>query len=320
MSSSEDSLTPPASATLRRARPARLATLLGLSFAAVLIAALGIAAWVGYAAGLDQRDQQARATQSAELQHQFQLGIADLEAKRYSVAIDRFRYVLERDAQFPGAAERLLQAQAALDVPATALAPTAAPVVTARGENPAEILALAEQYAAVKDWSGVIAQIALLHTVDPQYEIVRSDALLFTALRERGIARINGEAMEAGIFDLDQAAAFSPLDETARSFRAWARLYLAGKSYWGVNWAVAADILGQLYILAPNFKDTTPLVYEARVNYAQQLALGGDACGAAEQYALALQVSEDATVAEALAAQQGLCAQATPTPEPSPTP
>jgi len=302
MSSSEDSLTPPASATLRRARPARLATLLGLSFAAVLIAALGIAAWVGYAAGLDQRDQQARATQSAELQHQFQLGIADLEAKRYSVAIDRFRYVLERDAQFPGAAERLLQAQAALDVPATALAPTAAPVVTARGENPAEILAL------------------LLHTVDPQYEIVRSDALLFTALRERGIARINGEAMEAGIFDLDQAAAFSPLDETARSFRAWARLYLAGKSYWGVNWAVAADILGQLYILAPNFKDTTPLVYEARVNYAQQLALGGDACGAAEQYALALQVSEDATVAEALAAQQGLCAQATPTPEPSPTP
>ena len=313
MSSSEESLTQSTGAHTRARRRPRLGTLLGLGFAGLLLVALGIAAWVGYATGLDLRDQQAQATQTAELQHQFELGLADLDAGRFTVAAERFRYVLERDPQYPGAAEKLLLAQAARP---TAL-PTPAPAVTARGENPAEVLALAEEYAAEENWTGVIAQIARLHAIDPKYEVVRADALLFNALRQRGIARITGEAMEAGIFDLDQAAAFSPLDEEAKSYRAWARLYLAGKSYWVVNWAEAADIFGQLYVLAPNFKDTTALAYESRVNYAEQLALGGEACGAAEQYALALQISNDPTVAEALAAQQAVCAAATPTPDPA---
>lgn len=316
MSSSEDSFTPSTGVHPHRRYPRRLVTILGLAFAGVLIAALGIAAWVGYAAGLDQRDRQAQATQSAELQHQFDLGLADLEAKRYRIAADRFGYILERDAQYPGAAEKLLQAQTALNVQPTALAATPAPAVTPRGQSPAEMLALAEEYAAKKNWHGVIAQITLLHAVDPKYEIVRSDALLFTALRQRGIARINDDEMEAGIFDLDQAAAFSPLDEEAKSYRAWARLYLAGKSYWEVNWAEAADIFGQLYLLAPNFRDTTALAYEARVNYAQQLSVAGEACGAVEQYTLALQIVADPPITEALVAQQAVCAQATPTATP----
>jgi tetratricopeptide (TPR) repeat protein len=274
---------------------------------------------MGYATGLDDRDQQIQATQSAELQHQYDLGVADLAANRYSVAAERFEYILNRDPQFPGAAEKLQQAQIALNARATNRAPTPAPAITARGESPAEMLALAEEYAQDQNWGGVIAQIALLHSVNPKYETVRSDALLFTALRNRGIARINGDAMEAGIADLDQATAFSPLDDEARSYRAWARLYLAGKSHYGVNWSTASEIFGQLIVLAPNFKDTTQLYYDSVLSYAKQLEVAGDPCAAATYYAIAQPWFNDAATTEALTASQTLCAQVTPTPEAVPT-
>jgi tetratricopeptide (TPR) repeat protein len=175
------------------------------------------------------------------------------------------------------------------------------------------------EHNAAGNWDGVIAQIRRLHAVDDQYRAAEADRLLATALRQRGVVRIQSDEMEAGIFDLDQALAFGPLDAEATNYRAWARLYLAAKSYWGVNWAEAASILQQLYVLAPNFKDTTRLLYQATLNYAQQLALDGEACAAAEEYAFALTLFSNPAVTEALTTAQANCAL-TPTPAPETLP
>lgn len=289
---------------------------LGLVFALALLATIALAAWAGYQSGLSARDTQARATQAADLQVQFTRGVEDLAAKRPQVAVTRFEYILERDPAFPGAAEKLAEAQAALQITP---APTVSPAPTAEltiSQDPAELLAAAQKLAAAQEWDGVIAEIALLRSVNAAYETLTVDGLLYTALRGRGVARIQNEGMETGIADLDHAAEFRPLDEEARSYRAWARLYLAAKSYYGLDWPRAVGILNDLYLLAPNFKDTATLLYEATLGYAAQLELAGDACGAALQYEDAQRLRTDPVVAERLTAAQTNCLL-TPTPAPT---
>jgi hypothetical protein len=125
--------------------------------------------------------------------------------------------------------------------------------------------------------------------------------------------------METGMYDLDQAEAIGPLDGEALNYRAWARLYLAARSYWGLDWRESMQILQQLYVLAPYFRDTSVRLYQATLNYADQLARTGDACSAATHYAEAQALSPDAQVADKLAAATAACAQ-TPTPSASGSP
>lgn len=291
----------------------RLLSMLGVVFAVVLVVVLGGAAWAGYQSGLATRAEQLRITQSMDLQAQFNLGVEDLEARQFSRAAARFEYILGLDPNYPGARERLAEAQAGLQVTPTAIPPTPEPVT---GEDPAAILAAAQEAADAGNWDAALSQITRLHAVDPDYEVAQAENLAFAALRGRGLARIQGDEMEAGIFDLDQANAFRPLDQDARNYRAWARLYLAAKSYWGLDWARTVEILQQLYVLAPNFKDTSRLLYQATLNWADILNASGDACGAAENYAAAQQFFVDPSVAERLAAAQTNCAL-TPTPDPA---
>jgi tetratricopeptide (TPR) repeat protein len=288
------------------ARPARVARslwLLGLSLACILLGVIGAAAYAGYQAGLSEHETQARATQAVELQLQYDLGVADLAAGRYELAAERFTYIVQRDPNYPGAAEKLAEARQAMQItPSVATSPPPTP-----SADPAEIFALAERYYAENNWDGVITQVALLHTLDPNYEALQADQLLFEALRHRGVERIQGDAMEAGISDLNQAEAYGPLDAEAANLRLWATYYLAAQSYWGVNWEQTVGILQELHLLAPNFRDTSSKLYQATLNYAAQLSAAGDACGAAAQYANAQALLADPGVAEAQATAQANC-------------
>lgn len=313
----------PKSAPRSKPAAARLLSQLGLVFAVVLLAALAGAGWAGYQAGLEARAGQAAATQAVELQTQFNLGAADLQAGHFEVAASRFEYILSIDPAYPGAHDKLLAAQAGLHITATAPPPTSRPQTTPAATpaaDPAQWLALAEQSAAASQWDAVLNQVTHLRVIDPAYEELRANQLIFTALRGRGLERIQGDQLEAGIFDLDQAAHYGTLDLDARNYRAWARLYLAGKSYYGLDWAKTVDIFQQLYVLAPNFKDTSPRLREATLKYAAQLSAAGDACGAATHYAAALALVNEPQLEPTLTAAQKACAAGvTPSPEPAPT-
>lgn len=296
----------------------RPASLIGLSFACILLTVVGSAAWGGYQAGLAQRASQLQATQTIELKLQYDLGIADLTAGRYTVAVERFQYILKIDPNYPGAVEKLAEAQSALQATPTPQR-SVTPAASATGLAAAKIFALAQQYYLSGAWNDVITQLVLLDAIDPTYESVKADGLLFVALRNRGLERIQNDEMEVGIFDLDQAEAFGPLDGEAANYRAWARLYLAAQSYWGVNWAQTVEILQQLYVLAPNFQDTSQKLYQATLKYAAQLAAAGDYCGAVEQYTAAQTLFTDQAVMEAQATAQAMCLiTPTPTPEAAP--
>ncbi len=293
-----------------RRAPARW--LAGLGLLALVALVLGLAAWQGYHAGQSQRAASAQATQSADLQMQFQLGLTNLAERNFALAAARFEYILKIDPHFPAAAEKLAEARQALNVTVTP-PPQATPTLPPTTGDPQALLALAEQAFAASHWDEVISYLASLSALDPEYEAVKVDSLLHDALRHRGVARIQGDEMELGITDLDQAEAFAPLDAEAADYRRWAKTYLAAQSYWGVNWEQTTLILRELYLVAPYFKDTAPKLYQATLKYAAQLAASGDQCGAAQQYAAAQALFVDPTAAVAQStAQAGCIPTATP--------
>jgi tetratricopeptide (TPR) repeat protein len=305
-------------------RPGRRLPLIGLGVAVLVLVVLSGAAYAGYQAGLSQRDSQARATQAADLERQYELGQGDIAAGRYQVAQARFEYILQLDPHFRDAGQKLADVRAAMAVTPI---PTVAPATARPSPEPSptqsheasDLFAQAQTQYAAGDWDGVIAALSRLHAVDPTYQAVKANGMLYVAYRNRGVAQIAGDDIEAGMFDLDKAQAIGPLDSQALNYRAWGRLYLAAQSFWGLNWQQAMEILQQLHLIAPYFHDTAALLYTATVNYADQLAHSGDYCGAAQHYAEAQALKPDPKVAEVLAAAQTNCLL-TPTTSASGTP
>ena len=299
--------------------PLRRRVLVGLGLAAALIVVVSGAAFGGYQAGQEQRETSFQATRTYELENQYALGLADLQAGNFELAVARFEYVLELDPNFRDAGAKLAEAQVGFGATPsprpTAAVATATLAVTAEPTESGEaasLLAQAQASATAEDWDGVLSALTQLHSIDPEYEAVRVDGLVFRALRNRGVARIMGDAMEAGIYDLDQAEAFGPLDSEALNVRAWARTYLAGRSYWGLDWKRTMDIFEELSLIAPYFRDTDRRLFEAVVNYADQLVAAGDFCGAAERYQRSLLLFTDDTVSARLVAAQEGCANPPP--------
>lgn len=285
----------------------------------LLLMVLGGAAFGGYRAGLDQLQAHWQATRTYEVEHQYALGVDDLRSGRFELAVARFEYVLQLDPGFRDAGQQLALAQAGLartPTPQAHYTPTPAATAAAATPRPASdneaaaIFAEAQQRFAASDWDGVIEALARLDSVDRDYQAVRADGMLYLALRNRGVARIQGDAIEAGIYDLDTAERFGPLDTEAYNLRNWARTYLAGLSYWGLDWPRTMDIFEELSLVAPYFRDTDKRLFTAVVTVGDQLAAAGDACAAAERYSRALLIRADDEVSTKLEAAQQACGTA----------
>src|SRR5690348_1055122 len=91
MNNLEDTSPAPARAEMPLGR--RLA-FIGLGVIFLLIVVLAGAAYAGYQVGLSDSQAHAQATQTAELQLQYDLGLEDLAAGRNEVAIERFEYIV----------------------------------------------------------------------------------------------------------------------------------------------------------------------------------------------------------------------------------
>lgn len=297
--------------------------LIAISLLAILLLMAAGAIWGGYRAGLDQRQRQAQATQTVELKKQYDLGLTDLAAGHSELARQRFEYILSIDPNYPGASQKLIEAQVDLQITPTDLpspSPSPAPAATAAtpspaaaGADPASILALAQRSSAAKNWDDAIEKLSQVRALDPNYQTAQVDLMMFTALRNRGVARIDGTDLEGGIFDLNQAEAFGKLDQDASSHRIWARYYLDAMSYWELNWPKTIQLLDDLHGFAPYFHDTPAKLREARLDYAAQLITANKYCDAAHQYQEAQTLAPTADVADKLAAAQAKCV---PTPGP----
>ncbi|MEK7311553.1 MAG: hypothetical protein AAB382_06260 [Chloroflexota bacterium] len=290
----------------------------------VLGGVLAVAAVGGYRAGIAEHDRAAATAQFAELTRQYQLGIEDMDAGRYTLAVERFEFILAIDPNFPGAADRLAEARASATPSPVAATLVPTPIVTADPQTAPKLFAEAQAAFEAKDWDTTIQKINALRLADPAYEPSAVRNMLYNSFRNRGIDSINAGKLELGLTDLDQASKIGALDTEAQQYQQWATIYMNGISYWGLNWPRTIETFQLLYTIAPYFRDTITRLHDAHLAYAKQLDTGGDPCSAVAEYAAALEMQFDQTVEDKRLAAETACALGTATPDgtltPFPTP
>lgn len=207
-----------------------------------------------------------------EIADQFILGLIDMENGQFENALVRFEYILELDPSHPGAVEQLTKAlialsqQDAVPTPKPAAAATSTPDTRNRDQLYQDALAL----LAAQDWDTLLATLDSLRQADSNYEAVAVDGMYYIAYRSRGADRILKERnLEGGIFDINRAEKFGPIDVDARSYRHWAELYITGASFWEINWAEAMNYFSQVANLAPSIMDSSGMTAKVRLATAQ---------------------------------------------------
>jgi tetratricopeptide (TPR) repeat protein len=283
--------------------------------ACVLAAALLLAGGGGLLAGQQERAIRATETTAADIDLQFQLGLADMEQERYALAAQRFQWVLDRSPDYPGAADWLGVAQRMLDTSDTPDSPDAVPTSSARtlDERFAEAKALFDE----SRWDIAITRLQEIQTIDPAYREIEVKEMLYTALSTLGLQYVRGERIEEGILLLDQAQKIRPLDDQTAGERYVASLYVAGRTYWELNWPIVIDNFEAIYEIAPNYRDVAARLWEAYIRYGDQLVLQGTPCDAEEQYRTARNIRDDGTLSEKISQAQEACLNPSPTPSPT---
>jgi tetratricopeptide (TPR) repeat protein len=288
--------------------------------------------YAGYRSALNDRLQKEAANLAMVALAQYQLGLEDLAAGRYETALDRFEYVIELDANFPGAAEKLTEAMLAMamvSTPTPRPTPTIAITPTPDLRSVEELFATAVQHMRSKEWDMAIQTLDRLREEDLSFRPLDVDGMYYIALRYRGVQKIIFEGnLERGMYDLSLAENFGPLDHEANGYRNWARLYVAGASFWEIDWERVLSHFSQIYRALPNLRDGSNMTAverfrRASIGYADQLVAAEDACAALEHYTNALSITEDAEVRAKMDAAFLICYPPEPTPEPvvnTPTP
>ena len=283
---------------------------IGLLAILVIVLGMGGMAYFGYQAGVQQSAAAAATAVADEVQLQYSLAVQDMEIGQPGVAVQRLEHIVQIHPDFPGATQMLEKAR------------EAAGGVGRRAARPIAILVPAEEQLSIEEiyhllagaykqgeWSESVRWAAALKAAAGQYRSINVDSMLFVSLRNRGIERIDSGVLELGLTDLEHAEQIMTLDDVALQRRRWASLYLAGLTFWDLNWQLAIDNLYILNQIAPNFLDTRSLLLEAYIAYGDALLQAQDSCLAGQQFAAALETEADAYTEQQLEAAEKSCAQ-----------
>ena len=318
----EETVSTPSTPKTRRKSRWVLWALTGLLVIALLAAA---GAYLGYREAIRLRLAKQDSSIALETTTQFQLGLADLAAKRYDTARDRFTYVIKLDPSFPGARDKLAEAMYQASITATptfAPTPTLTPTPDLRSAD--ELFNQAKQNLASKQWDQAIATLDSLRKANLKYHSIEVDGMYYVALRNSGADKILklGQLQE-GLYDLALAERFGPLDGDANGYRTWANLYLTGAAYWKVDWQKAVDYFSQIYPYYPGLRDPSGMTATERFRLASiglgdQLVASNKPCDAVKHYQAALDLSPDPQAQQKLTAAQNACS-GPPKPTAAPT-
>lgn len=287
--------------------------LLGL-LALLLIGAMS--AFGGYRSGIGLR-QNAESTQRVQvIQEQYNLGVQEMEQGEYFRARQRFEYVIQLDPNYPGVTDKLALVLLELNTTATPTlvpTPTLTPTPDLRGVQ--ELFDQGKQFIDSGDWTNGIDMLLKLRKLDPQYQAVAIDGMLYIALRNRGIDKIGKQAdLEGGMYDLAQAERFGPLDAESQGYLNWAKLYVTGASFWEIDWGQVVYYFAQVAPNLPQLRDGSGMSAQERyryalVEYGYVLANQKNWCDSQQALEMALSIAPDAKAQEAYPVVAARCAE-----------
>ena len=294
----------------RASRPAsafRLRTAFLWSLGLVLLLLLGISAGVYLGVRQGEHDRVQRLTEEAE--RHYQRGLARLDQGNYELAQAEFEYALKLDPSHPLAGEGIAEAEARRQV---------VPVPTESPEEPIthDLFRQAEAHYGAERWQDAAATLTSLRQLEPDYERERVEEMLFESRYRAGMALLDDDDFELGIFFLDRAVALRPLDEEATTQRRLAMRYLEALNYWAIDWEECIERFEEIRREAPDYKDAFGRLHQAHVRYAEAWAAQGEMCQAADQYSEALSLLRTGTIEAKQAEAAEACRAATPTPAP----
>jgi len=278
----------------------------------LLILAVGVL--LGISGGINDRVKLAETQAVPKIQSQLESARLDIDEGRYEVALSRLDWILDEMVEYLTKEQLdevgVLYSEALLNIsvsdnPILQQTPTSAdPTQTLtpdlRGEE--ELYTSAQALIAAESWDEAIQTLESLRQKSLYYKAVQVDGMFYVALRNRGVQKILAEgSLEPGIYDLTLAEQFAPLDSTAEGYRTWARLYLTGASYWGVDWAQVIYYFEQVYQALPNLRDGSNMTATDRyrlglINYGLDLASSREFCAAQDYFNLALAFGDDPEV------------------------
>ena len=282
-------------------------------FICVVAAALTIAGIGGIFAG--QRDRAATATANAIAQvgTQYAISQSDLQAGNFSLAAQRLKWVMTAQPDYPGAAEALAQAQAALNQ----TEPPEPTVASSSGESAEALFNEAQGFYNAQQWANAITRLHDVQSTDATYRPDEVKAMLYTSLVTLGLQYlrdVSGDRLEEGIGLINEAEKIHPLDDSTAGERNLARLYQTGRTYDSLNWQIAINNYEAIYTSAPGYRDVKARLLNAYIKFGDQLALLGGYCDAAGLYQHALAIKQTDDVNTKFQTATTACANPTPTP------
>lgn len=281
----------------------------------VFLTAIGVSAMGGYVAGQKQRNVEATQTTVMNIDVQYKLGVSDLDAGNYERAAQRLRWVLDHAPQYPGAADALAKAEQSQQSANGTAIPT---LIPSTSNKPDDLYAEAQTFYQQQDWANAISRLERIQGIDPTYHTIDIKEMLYKAYSTLGVVYIRDDRMEEGLYLLGQAEKIHPLDDQTGGERNLARLYLKGKTYWGLDWNIVIQNFVAIYQIAPNYRDVGDRLRTAYIKLGDQLTLAGTPCDGVTQYDNALNIKQDSDIQQKRDAAQNACDN--PTAIPSGTP
>jgi len=278
----------------------------GLIFVICLLLTISLSGLAGFQSGTRTRVDVETLVFEFTLSDQFKLGVQDLDAGRYEVALNRFEYIIKQDPNFPGVIEKMTAAMAVVYATATPSEPppTSSPTPTRDLRPVKDLFEQARIFVNLQDWNNAIDTLTSLRKEDHVYNTTQVDGYLFISLRSRGVSKIWKEGnLVGGLYDLSLAERFGPLDVQAISARDLARLYVIGSSFWEVHPEEAVYYFSQVAAAAPGLRDASGWTAneryrEALIQYGNLLTSNQEWCEATTQYELAIAIRLDNTLNE----------------------
>jgi TolB protein len=260
-----------------------------------LIAALGVGLLIAYVLALGALGVydglKDRALENRQIaQDHYDLGLVQLEAGNYELAIAEFKLALRYDSRLRDAQSRLHQAEE--------LAKT---LVTPTSETRQDAAELLYRQAVAHYENGNLDQAIMvldeLRGLDAEYQRENVETMLITAHYQMGVNAVVQDRMDEAATHFEAVLALDADHKDAQDQLNLVNLYTAALNHWGRDWSATIQALKGLYALAPDYKDVQVRLHDAYGFLAQEHAATGDWCQAAEDYAAAVQVlPREATV------------------------
>jgi tetratricopeptide (TPR) repeat protein len=263
-----------------RKRPRIWLWILGVAVAGILLLVFILTlAVIGFYDGLKDR----AATNRSTAQEHYALGLEHLEKGDYELAVAEFEVAMQHDSNLRDLRQRLQEAKELARAQVT-------PTSETRRDAAALLYRQAVPYYESGDLLQAVAVLEELRSLDPDYQRENVETMLVTASFQLGLNAAQANQLEEAATYFEDVLRIRPQDEKAQEQLDLLQLYGAAINHWDQDWPAAIQALQELYALAPDYKDVQARLHNAHTFLAQEYADDGDWCGAAEEYAAAVQV------------------------------